>query len=167
MFSGHGAIIDNRFYLLPYGVDARTQAQLKATAISADDFQVEVKKLAEHGRVLLLLDACHSGAVSADGSKLAPNADLLRLVMASNNVTVLTSSRAEEVSREDETWKNGAFTKVLIEAFGRDADEDHNGLISMSELTEYMSAHLPILTGNQQHVGIEQRFQSDLFVAGL
>jgi Caspase domain len=167
MFSGHGAIIDNRFYLLPYGVDARTQAELKATAISADDFQAEVKKLAEHGRVLLLLDACHSGAVSADGSKLTPNADLLRSVMASSNVTVLTSSRAEEISREDETWKNGAFTKVLIEAFGRDADEDHDGLISMSELTEYMSAHLPMLTSDHQHLGVAQRFQSDLFVAGL
>src|SRR5439155_26470750 len=55
MFSGHGAIIDKRFYLLPYGVDASTPAQIKATAISAEDFQSEVWRLAEHGRVLLLL----------------------------------------------------------------------------------------------------------------
>jgi uncharacterized caspase-like protein len=152
---------------LPYGVDARTLAQLKASAISADDFQAEVKKLAEHGRVLLLLDACHSGAVATDGAKLAPNAEFLRAVMSLSNVTVLTSSSADEFSREDETWKNGAFTKVLIEAFGRDADENHDGIISMSELTAYLSAHLPMLTGDHQHPGIEQRFQSDLFVAGL
>jgi WD40 repeat protein/uncharacterized caspase-like protein len=167
MFSGHGAIIDNRFYLLPYGVDDRTPAQVKASSISADDFQAEVQKLAEHGRVLLLLDACHSGAVSRDGSKLAPNADILRSVMASSNVTVLTSSSADEFSRENETWNNGAFTKVLIEAFGRDADENHDGLISMSELTAYVSAHVPTLTGDRQHPGVEQRFQSELFVAGL
>jgi hypothetical protein len=167
MFSGHGAIIDNQFYLLPYGVDATTQARIKASAISADAFRGEVRKVAEHGRVLLLLDTCHSGAASADGSKLAPNADLLRSIMSLSNVTVLTSSRADEFSRENEAWKNGAFTKVLIEALGRDADENHDGLISMSELTAYVSAHLPMLTGDQQHSGVEQRFQSDLFVAGL
>jgi WD40 repeat protein len=167
LFSGHGAIIDDQFYLLPYGVEAGTQAAIEASAIPESQFQAEVKRLAEHGRVLALLDACHSGAVAADGSKLAANADLLRAILASSNVTVLTSSSADEPSREDEAWKNGAFTKVLIEAFGKDADENHDGLISMSELTVYMSAHLPMLTGDHQHPGVEQRFQSDLFVAGL
>jgi WD40 repeat protein len=167
MFSGHGAVIDGQFYLLPYGVEAGTAAAIEASAIPASQFQAEVKKLAEHGRVLVLLDACHSGAVTGDGSNLTTNADVLRSLMSSSNVTVLTSSRGDEFSQEDEAWKNGAFTKVLIEAFGRDADENHDGLISMSELTTYMSAHLPTLTGDHQHPGIEQRFQSDLFVAGL
>lgn len=166
MFSGHGAIVDNRFYLLPYGVDASTPTQLKATAISANDFGAEVAKLAEHGQVLVLLDACHSGAVTANGTKLAPNADLLRS-LASSNVSVLTSSSSEEISREDESWKNGAFTKVLIEAFGRDADLNHDGLISMSELTTYVYDHVRLLTDDRQHPNIELRFQSDLFIAGL
>jgi hypothetical protein len=167
MFSGHGAIIDDQFYLLPYGVEAGTPAAIEASAIPVSQFQAEVKKLAEHGRVLVLLDACHSGAVAGDGSTLAAKADLLRAVMASSNVTVLTSSRGNEISQEDKAWEHGAFTKVLIEALGRDADENHDGLISMSELTAYISARLPALTGDHQHPGIEQRFQSDLFVAGL
>ena len=123
--------------------------------------------MAEHGRVLVLLDACHSGVVTVDGSNLATNADMLRSLMSLSNVTVLTSSKGDEFSQEDEVWKNGAFTKVLIEAFGREADENQDGLISMSELTAYISAHLPMLTGDRQHAGIEQRFQSDLFIAGL
>jgi uncharacterized caspase-like protein len=167
LFSGHATVINNRFYLLPYGVDARSVAQVKASAISADEFEAEVKELAEHGRVLLLLDACHSGAITADGSNLAPNAGLLRSMMASSNVTVLTSSSADEVSREDENWKNGAFTKVLMQALAGGADENHDGIISMSELTAYVSTHLPMLTDGHQHPAIEQRFQSDLFVAGL
>jgi len=84
-----------------------------------------------------------------------------------SNVTVLTSSSANELSREDNAWKNGAFTRVLIEALGREADQNHDGLISMSEMTAYLSSHLPILTGDHQHPGIEQRFQSELFIAGL
>jgi outer membrane protein assembly factor BamB len=36
LFSGHGAMIDDSFYVLPYGVDASTPASLKASAISAN-----------------------------------------------------------------------------------------------------------------------------------
>jgi uncharacterized caspase-like protein len=167
MFSGHGTVIDDRFYLLPYGVDAGTPARLKASAIPASEFQAEVAKLAQHGRVLVLLDACRSGAITADGSKLATDADSLRRLMSSSNVTVLTSSQADKLSREDKTWGNGAFTKVLLEAFGRAADTDNNGLISMTELTTYLSTRLPALTGGDQRPGMDLRFQSDIFVAGL
>ena len=166
LFSGHGAMLDERWYLLPYGVDARTPARLKASAIPASEFQAEVDKLAAHGRVLVLLDACRSGAITADGTTALPNAERLRTAMAFSNVTVLTSSSAATLSREDPDWQQGAFAKVLLEALGSAADTDANGLISMSELTTYIAEHLPHLTGNKQRPGIELRFHNDLFVAG-
>jgi hypothetical protein len=73
------------------GVDARTPADLKAPAISADEFHHKVAELAKYGRVPVLLDACHSGGVTGDGSALTSNADLLRSIIAASNVTVLTS----------------------------------------------------------------------------
>jgi hypothetical protein len=76
---------------LPYGVDARTPADLKAPAILADEFHHKAAELAKTGRVLVLLDACHSGGVTGDGSALTSNADLLRSIIAASNVTVLTS----------------------------------------------------------------------------
>jgi len=36
----------------------------------------------------------------------------------------------------------------------------------MSELTHYLSTHVISLTGGQQHPGIEQRFEGELFIAG-
>ena len=123
-------------------------------------------QIAKHGRVLVLLDACHSGAAAGDGSKLASNADLLRSLMSASNVTVLTSSTAGEVSREDQNWGNGAFTKVLMDAFGPDTDENHDGVISMSELTRYVARQVPLLTGNSQHPGMDQRFEGAIFIAG-
>ena len=166
MFSGHGVTLEDRFYLLPFGVDARTSAGIRASAISANEFHDEIEQIAKHGRVLVLLDACHSGAAAGDGSKLASNADLLRSLMSASNVTVLTSSTAGEVSREDQNWGNGAFTKVLMDAFGPDADENHDGVISMSELTRYVARQVPLLTGNSQHPGMDQRFEGGVFVAG-
>ena len=108
LFSGHGAIIDDQFYLLPYGVDARTPADLKASAISADEFHDEIAELAKYGRVLVLLDACHSGAVTGDGSALTSNADLLRSIISASNVTVLTSSTSQRIlprRRKVEQWR--------------------------------------------------------------
>ena len=36
-FSGHGTMIDNQFYLVPYGADSSTPARLKASAIASKD----------------------------------------------------------------------------------------------------------------------------------
>lgn len=90
----------------------------------------------------------------------------MRSIIAGSNVTVLTSSTTNEFSREDEKWNHGAFTKVLLDALGKDADEDHDGLISMSELTHYVATHVRGLTEGQQHPGVEQRYEGELFVAG-
>jgi len=71
----------------------------------------------------------------------------------------LTSSSADKVSRENKAWGHGAF--------GRAADTNHDGVISVSELTDYLARRVPALTGGKQQPGIEMRFQSDILVAGL
>jgi WD40 repeat protein len=169
MFSGHGAMIDNQFYLVPYGADSSTMAHLKADAIPAMEFKGEIEKLAQHGRVLVLLDACRSAGLMSSGTSALPAADVLRSVMNASNVTVLTSSTADKVSREDEKWGHGAFTKVLLDALtaSDDIDTNHDGVISMSELTAYIEKHLNQLTDGDQQLGLDQRFQGDIFVAGL
>jgi hypothetical protein len=170
MFSGHGTMIDNQFYLVPYGADNSTPVRLKASAIAATEFQSEIGKLAQHGRVLVLLDACRSAGLIGGPSSALPAAELLKRVMAASNVTVLTSSTADKLSREDEKWQHGAFTKVLLDALsgaGGDIDTDHNGVISMAELTAYIEKNLSQLTGGDQQLGLDQRFQGNIFVAGL
>jgi uncharacterized caspase-like protein len=167
MFSGHGTMIDGQFYLVPYGADDSTPARLKASAIPAAEFQGEITKLAQHGRVLVLLDACRSAGLI--GGAL-PAADVLKSVLTASNVTVLTSSTADKLSREDEKWQHGAFTKVLLDALSgsaHDIDTDHNGVITMAELTAYIAKHLSYLTGGEQQLRLDQRFQGDIFVAGL
>jgi hypothetical protein len=166
MFSGHGTMIDGQFYLVPHGADNGTQARLKVSAIAATEFQSEITKLAQHGRVVVLLDACRSAGLIG---KL-PAAEVLKSALAASNVTVLTSSKADKLSREDEKWQHGAFTKVLLDALSgsaHDIDTDHNGVISMTELTAYIERHLSHLTGGEQQLGLDQRFQGDIFVAGL
>jgi hypothetical protein len=169
MFSGHGTMIDNQFYLVPYGADSNTMPHLKASAIPAAEFKSEIEKLAQHGRVLVLLDACRSAGLIGGPSNALPAAEVLKSVMNASNVTVLTSSTADKVSHEDDKWGHGAFTKALLDALSAsdDVDTNHDGVISMSELTAYMQKHLTELTDGDQQLGLDQRFQGDIFVAGL
>jgi uncharacterized caspase-like protein len=166
-FSGHGTLLDGEFYLLPHGVDAADPVTIKETALSASDLRRELEGLAPYGRVLVLLDACRSGGAMASGQALAADATRLRAALVGPNITVLTSSSAAELSREDPRWGNGAFTKIVLEALSSRADANRNGLISISELTGYLTRHVPGLTDGAQHPGVEMRFDGDVFVAGL
>jgi uncharacterized caspase-like protein len=170
MFSGHGTMIDGQFYLVPYGVDTGTPSRLKASAIPASEFQGEIAKLAQHGRVLVLLDACRSGGMLTGEANKSLPANALRAAMASSNVTVLTSSTADKLSREDAAWQHGAFTKVMLDALSGsavDIDTDRNGVISMLQLTAYVAKELSRLTAGQQQLGLDVRFQGDILVPGL
>jgi WD40 repeat protein len=167
LFAGHGAIVDGRFYLLPHGVNASTMSSIKASGIWANEFQSELADLAQYGHVLVLIDACHSGAVTGDGSTLASNAELLRQTIATENVSVLTSSTADEVSFEDAKYdRHGAFTKVLLDALGANANDHLSGLVSTTALTHYVSTHVPKLTNDKQHPRPAILFDSNLFVVG-
>jgi WD40 repeat protein len=167
-FSGHGAMVDGALYLLPYDTDARDAVGIKTTAISVDAFKGELMEIAKHGRVLVLLDACHSGATSLDGSSQAVDAAVLRRELAAANVTVLTSSGRSEVSLEDDAWQHGAFTRALLDALNDPAaDTDHVGLINATALAHYVARDVSSLTGGKQTPDMEVRFDTTVFAVGL
>jgi hypothetical protein len=98
-----------------------------------------------------------------DGADLTDDARLLCAALATTNVMVLTASRGTENALEHATWKNEAFTEVFLEALGREADTDRNGVISMTELTRYVTAGVPRLVHQvrpawRQTPDVEMRF---------
>jgi WD40 repeat protein len=166
-FSGHAALVDGRLFLLPHDTDATDKVGIKRSGIEVASLRADLAALAERGRVLVLLDACHSGGATEGALDLGVDAALLRGALAMGNVTVLTSSAGTETSREDPRWRNGAFTEALLEALGRAADTDKNGLVSMDELTGYLTRRVPQLTDGRQTPGVEMRFTRTVFAAGL
>lgn len=167
-FSGHGALVDGSLYLLPCEVDARDAVGIQTSALSADEMRNELLELSKHGRVLVLLDACHSGAAAMAGATLNMNSTALRMELAAANVTVLTSSSATEVSCEDPAWRHGAFTKVLLDALSDPAaDSDRNGLIRPTGLARYLINHVHSLTGGKQTPGIVVRYDTTVFAIGM
>jgi hypothetical protein len=166
LFSGHGEMIENRYYLIPYGVDISTPTKMEASSVWIEEFAAKIKYLAERGRVVLLFDACHSGAVGPGGESPVLDAGVLRDALNSNNITVLTSSDKDELSREDPAWKHGAFTKAFLDALAGGADLSSRGVISTAELAVAMRKEVEELSGGKQHLGMHMNFPDDVFVTG-
>jgi hypothetical protein len=167
-FSGHGDMVDDQLYLLPYDVNSYDGVSIRSSALSAKDLRSELLQLAQHGRVLVLLDACRSGAMTMDGAEAGIDSDALRRHLVAANVTVMTSSQGSEKSEEDPKWQHGAFTKALIEAFDDPiADVDRNGLISPIGLANYVVQRVRALTNGKQTPVMEIKFHSTLFVSNF
>jgi WD40 repeat protein len=147
-FSGHGARDPaGQFYLVPVDVDPENPL---ATLVSGD----VLKKSLENtpGRLVAILDACHSG--SAGGKKGARPAadDLVRdLVTEDYGVVVMSSSLGREYSLEDGVVKHGYFTLALVEGLAGQADFNKDGVIHLSELDLFAFRRVRDLSRNEQH----------------
>ena len=161
-FSGHGAMVDGELYLLPRDVQPGDAVALKDSALPLAALKAELLRIAQTGRVLVLLDACYSGGASLDGSAREVPSSVLSTALAAANISVLTSSSASQVSREDARWQNGAFTEAFLEALGA-ADTNNDGLISANELADYVGRRLAALTEGKQTMGQEIRSHGTLF----
>ena len=93
---------------------------------------------------LIFIDACHSGGAKG----LSPDIGkaLLDLEKKAEGLAVITSSQAEEVSYEDQTWRNGAFTEAIVRALSQGAaDADNNKIVTILELFSYLEKEVPAM----------------------
>ena len=162
LVSSHGEMIDGQFYLIPYGFDVGSQGRSIKSAVSAAEFVKKIGALAAHGKVLLLLDACHSGAVGAQTWAKDPDAKVLQDAMDLENVTVLTSSKKNELSEELTEWKHGALAEAFLD--GLKGAPATDGVIRLSALTDAMENEVQSLTRGRQHLGMHVNFSGDLFM---
>jgi uncharacterized caspase-like protein len=158
-------MIDGQFYLVPYGFDiGGSRNAATDSALSANEFAKKVQALARYGKVLLLLDACHSGAVGAGGWAKDPDAKILQDAMDLESVTVLTSSKKNELSEELPDWKHGALAQAFLDALAGAVDS--KGIVRLSALTDAMENEVQSLTKGRQHLGMHVNFSGPLFMAG-
>ena len=148
-FAGHG-MNDNtgNFFYMPVEADPN---RLRATCVNYAEITQSVSAIA--GKVVLFMDACHSGGVMG-ASKRSAAADIIgfvnELASAENGVIVFTSSTGRQYSLEDPVWNNGAFTKALVEGLGGDADLYKNNSITIKSLDFYIAQRVKELTKGAQ-----------------
>jgi hypothetical protein len=135
--SGHGTNDQaGQYYFLPQNaaIDNLTRTGLELSTIRNTVAFIL-------GRVLLFLDTCHSGSVDFNGI-------VNTLTGSGVGAVVFASSAGNQKSWEREDWKNGAFTKALVE--GLNGAADYKGKITITSLDLYVSDRVKELTAQKQ-----------------
>ncbi|MFO0867172.1 MAG: caspase family protein [Gemmataceae bacterium] len=153
-FAGHGERNDQgNFFFMTHDAEL---AKLKDTALSAQEFQDRIATLPSR-RVLILLDACHSGALDASGVVKSKGAvggqdDLAqRLKRSDVGVVTLCASMRDEKSLESASLGHGFFTLSLVKGLSGAAGVNAEGEIHLSRLCAYVEEQVPELSNDRQH----------------
>jgi hypothetical protein len=107
------------------------------------------------GRVILLLDACHSGSVVTE--TVVPNDELAQQFFSGGHggVMVFSASKGRQYSLEspDIGGGFGVFTYALTQSLGqkaKEADTNSNGFVEFMELVDYVSRYVHTETKGEQ-----------------
>lgn len=161
-FSGHGTVGTapdgtSHYYLVPS--DGRID-NLYQTAIRDDAFEELVGQLLSK-KLIVVLDACHSGGIRGKRIKGVTNPLVHTppardsFMEAGEGRVILAASRPEQVSIEDDQVRHGVFTHFLLKALEGKADFDRNNEITVLEVYQYLSTEVRAYT--QRVHGFEQR----------
>jgi hypothetical protein len=138
-FSGHGYEEEGRAYLLPANADLDA---LDYSAIERDAFVRQIDRIPAR-KVIVILDACHSGGVNRGGKGAGKDAALSAKYYedftGSQGRAFIASSGGGELSWEDDVRGHGVFTSSLVDGLSGQADiQPQDGLVSLSELRGYV-----------------------------
>lgn len=160
-FAGHGATERDtqspdgdglEKYLLPYDADLK---DLYATALPMEELSRIFSRI-QSERLIYIADACYSGAsggrtIGVTGTRASLSDAFMDRIAGGKGRVIITASRANEVSAENEKLQHGVFTYYLIEGLKGPADVDKDGLVSVDEAYDYVSEHVPKATNQEQH----------------
>ncbi|HEY9753833.1 MAG TPA: caspase family protein, partial [Oculatellaceae cyanobacterium] len=112
---GSGAEMDHDGvnYLVAYDTDVN---ELYATGLPMQDLSSTVKRRVHSDRVVMILDACHSGAASVESKGLTrgSNVDADAIAQGTGQL-VISSSKPDQVSWESKADQNSVFTRCLMD----------------------------------------------------
>ncbi len=155
-YAGHGAPDPGRpdnLYLLPTDADLNS---LATTGFPMWDVKTALRRQIAAERVIVIADACHS-AGTADGDTVGggesnPIAGGFQSLFTPSRRLMMTAADTDEFSLEDARWGgHGVFTHFLLEGLHGAGDADGNGIVTFSELFEFVSGNVREATGGRQN----------------
>ncbi len=143
-FSGHGLQDDAGDLHLCFTDTVRDELEITALAVEG------LRRMLDRARarkVLVTLDCCYSGAAGEQLTRDDLSSQLHKVEEKfgdGTGVYVLSASGSTETAKENKELGTGVFTHHLVEGIrtGK-ADRDGDGLITVSEIAEYLSREVP------------------------
>jgi hypothetical protein len=149
-------------FLAGHGVDEETNGVYHYLTQDVDLRNIAGSSLAYHelltairsirGKTVLFLDTCHAGNVLGSARKAAVDVNKLvsNLGRPQHGLVVFASSTGDQRSIELEAWKNGAFTKAVVEGLDGEARFGNRPYITTTMLAGYVKERVRDLTANMQ-----------------
>lgn len=148
-FAGHGVTgSDGRFYMATTETDP---AAVATTALAWDDLVAVLKNA--RARVIVFLDACHSGAAGTSLFATNDSAAQGLLDQIPSGLLVFSASKGRQLSEEVAQLGGGVFSNAVADVIARDRaayDLDGNGAIEASELYAGVKRRVSELTDGRQ-----------------
>ncbi|UZR94721.1 caspase family protein [Chondrinema litorale] len=146
--ASHGFNQDNNFYILPHDGDAEN---LVSTGVDWKTFGDVLGVLPS--KVLLFLDACHSGQLGTNVGFVNNTEALRNLSSDEYGVVIMSASTGSESSLENTEWGHGAFTLALLEGIEKGYADilPKDKTVFLRELDAYIFSRVRELTYERQN----------------
>lgn len=141
--AGHGVAIRGSWYFVSPAVARPVEREIVNLSASAEQI-ADALRASRASRIVLMVDACNSGAVVKDIKGLLQNRVYTRLGRALGFV-VLAASRQDQAARERTTLGHGVFTAAVVAALSGGADRNGDGRVTSRELVAYLARQIPTL----------------------
>ncbi|MBC7998811.1 MAG: caspase family protein, partial [Leptolyngbya sp.] len=167
-FSGHGSPssldVGGVNYLVAHDTDVN---DLYVTGIAMQDLSRIIKERVHCDRVMVLLDACHSGAVAPNSKGISQpqNINIDNIVQGTGQM-VVSSSSPEQRSWESKRYQGSVFTKYLIEGLRKNGKMTKLG-DAFSYLNEEVQREVMRDRGVLQNPVMKSKWDGDDLVIGV
>ncbi|MDD3045994.1 MAG: caspase family protein, partial [Candidatus Delongbacteria bacterium] len=142
--AGHGENINEKWYFIPHELTyPEREEDVIAKAISSDELSNSIKNIKAQ-KILVLIDACKSGAALLAFRGFEDRKALSQLSRATG-VHVVAASSKDQFAAEVKDLGHGVFTYTLLEGLnGKAATKGEN--VTVRKLMGYIEEQLPELT---------------------
>ncbi|HEY3330694.1 MAG TPA: caspase family protein [Capsulimonadaceae bacterium] len=150
LISGHGFNDpDGDYRYAPWDF---TATNYKHTSVKFSEIRDSLSKV--KGQTVLFLDTCHAGNLMESG-KARGRLDLTRLIneftAGECGIAVFAAAQGNQTAEENDTVRNGVFTKAIVEGIDGKADPYRLGQIQVLALGNYISYAVNNLTHGRQN----------------
>ena len=141
ILAGHGVLDREEWFFLPHDVNTK---QIQQSAVSAKSIQ-EALVASPAKRILLMVDACHSGGgVDTFNQYRDFQRRFAQQMGRATGIAVLTAARRDQLAAEASQLGHGLFSYVALEGLKGAADASpKDGTITAHELAMYVGERMP------------------------
>jgi hypothetical protein len=149
--SGHGMAINNKWYYLPAEASSlHDTVHVQNVGLAAKELTDKFVEIPSQ-KIVLIIDACQSGAATEDFNNFHQRREL-RGLSRETGIHVIAATRADQLAPEYGELGHGLFTYTLLNGMRKNSQGYHNadlwpkdGKLMVSELQKYAAKFVPAL----------------------